>query len=309
MIDIKQIFLNCTASNTYQRVDSTHPLDLYIGIDSIYRWSLLLIGNISHAPEITSSNILTVETRIRPDNRWTITISLTDNNYQDLFIVFCEDIINSSMQLLDKNMALLFVIHRYNKWRAMFSGIRKAFLTPIQIKGLLGEMYFLKTFLIPKYGNPKAALSWTGPRFLPQDFIIDDTWYEIKTISSNQPVVQISSIEQLDCQVQGFLVIIHADKTSSTKTNKLSLNSLYYDLLSLLQTDEDKIAFSNMLMKYGYIPRKEYESSEYLFDVKDTQIYLVNKDFPCLRRFQIPAGIIDAKYHISVNSIKKYKKG
>lgn len=46
----------------------------------------------------------------------------------------------------------------------------------------------------------KAALSWTGPKCLPQDYIIDNTWYEVKTVSSNRTEVSISSIEQLIAQ-------------------------------------------------------------------------------------------------------------
>lgn len=308
MPEIKQTFLTANIPNTYQRTDPTHPLDLYLGIDSMARWSLLLIGNTSHAPHITSCSALITEARIRPDQRWIITISLADDKFRDLFLIFCKDIIDSSRHLKSQDTALHFVISRYNKWRAMFSGTQSSLLTPIQAKGLLGEMYFLKTYLIPEYGNPEAALSWTGPRFLPQDFIINDTWYEIKTISSNQPAVHISSIEQLDCRSPGFLVIVHADRTSTTSLNALNLNILYRDLMSSLQSDIDKANFSNMLLQYGYVPREEYESSEYVFTIKDIERYQVDKDFPCLRRTQLPDNIISAEYNISLTSIKNYKK-
>lgn len=45
--------------------------------------------------------------------------------------------------------------------------------------------------MIPTYGVEKSVLSWIGPREAAQDFVVDDTWYEIKTIASSSEVVTI----------------------------------------------------------------------------------------------------------------------
>lgn len=74
----------------------------------------------------------------------------------------------------------------------MLANSRGDLLSASEIKGLLGELFFLQTYLAPMYGIEKAAISWTGPRLLPQDFIIDDIWYEVKTISSSRDSVKIS---------------------------------------------------------------------------------------------------------------------
>lgn len=44
MADIKTIFGAIDHLDTYQRVNSTHLLDLYVGIDAAARWTLLLIS-------------------------------------------------------------------------------------------------------------------------------------------------------------------------------------------------------------------------------------------------------------------------
>ena len=80
-----------------------------------------------------------------------------------------------------KEKATRFVGKRYKEWREMLANARGNLLSPSEIKGLLGEMYFLKDFLCTHYGAEKAALSWTGPKRLPQDYIIGDTWFEVKT--------------------------------------------------------------------------------------------------------------------------------
>lgn len=204
--------------------------------------------------------------------------------------------------------AVRFVGKRYKEWREMLANARGNLLSPEEIKGLLGEMYYLKNYLAPLYGIEKAALSWTGPRRLPQDFILDDTWHEVKTISSGKSEVSISSIEQLDSVRTGELVILRADKTSIANTNAVNLNSLYKDLMTLIASDHEKEIFSNMLLRYGYYPRAEYESEEYTFEIKGMQRYVVNTDFPCIRRADLPASVTEAKYALSVAAIEPYTK-
>lgn len=180
-------------------------------------------------------------------------------------------------------------------------------LSPEEIKGLLGEMYFLKEYLFEMYGADKAAMSWTGPRRLPQDFIIDDTWFEIKTVSSSRSEVAISSIEQLDCANPGELVVIRADKTSTTNTNALNLNILYKALLAQLH-DDSRERFSTMLLRHGYYPRPEYEGEENAFEIKGVTRYDVSQDFPCLRRIALPESVGEVKYTLILATIDSYRK-
>ena len=307
MADIKQILSSIDHMDTYQRVSSTHPLDLYIGIDETARWTLLLISE--YPPlKVASSRMILVKSGKRPDNKWSLSFSLIEDAYKDMFVLFCEDIIASSESIANKEKATRFVSRRYNEWREMLANARGNLLSPEEIKGLLGEMYFLKEYLSEIYGAEKAAMSWTGPKRLPQDFIIDDIWFEVKTVSSSRSEVQISSIEQLDCENPGELVVIRADKTSATNTNALNLNILYNALLAELPDDDARERFSTMLLRYGYYPRPEYENEEYLFEIKATARYAVTQDFPCLRRNAIPESVAEAKYALILATIESYRK-
>ena len=164
------------------------------------------------------SRMILVKSGRRPDKKWSLSFSLVDDSYSDMFVLFCEDIICSSACITSKEKATRFVGKRYKEWREMLANTPGGLLSPKEIKGLLGEMYFLKVFLCPQYGAKEAALSCTGPKHLPQDYIIDDTWYEVKTVPSSRTEVTISSIEQLDCLKPGELIVIRADKTSATNT-------------------------------------------------------------------------------------------
>ena len=307
MADIKTIFGAINHLDTYQRVNSTHLLDLYVGNDDTARWTLLLISE--YPPmKVASSRMILVKSGRRSDKKWSLSFSLVDDSYRDMFVLFCEDIIASSACISNKEKATRFVGKRYKEWREMLANAHDSLLSPEEIKGLLGEMYFLKAFLCTRYGAKEAALSWTGPKHLPQDYIIDDTWYEVKTVSSSRAEVTISSIEQLDCVKPGELVVIRADKTSVTNTDAVNLNTLYRELLAMLSDDDAREQFSTMLLHYGYYPRPEYEEEEYTFEIKATTRYAVSTDFPCIRRTNLPESITEAKYSLSLATIDSYRR-
>ena len=308
MADLKTIFSSIKHLDTYQRVNGTHLLDLYVGIDDSARWTLLMISE--YPPmKITSSLMILVKFGKRYDKKWSLSFSLVDDRYKDMFVLFCEDIISSSSYIVNKEKAARFVGKRYNEWREMLANARGSLLSSKEIKGLIGEMYFLKTFLCIKYGAKEAVQSWTGPRNLPQDYIIGDTWYEVKTVSSSKTEVIISSVEQLDSAKPGELVVIRADKTSATNTDAVNLNTLYKELLTMLSNDDVREQFATMLLHFGYYPRPEYEDEEYIFEIKGTARYAVSSGFPCIRRADLPESITEVKYSLSLAAIDSYRKG
>lgn len=307
MADIKTIFGGIDHLDTYQRVNNTHLLDLYVGIDAAARWTLLLISEYP-SPKIVSSRMILVKSGKRSDKKWSLSFSLVDDSYKDMFVLFCEDIVCSSACMKNKEKATRFVGKRYKEWREMLANARGNLLSPAEIKGLLGEMYFLKKYLCVQYGAEKAALSWTGPKCLPQDYIIDDTWYEVKTVSSSRTEVSISSIEQLDCVKPGELVVIRADKTSVANTDAVNLNALYKELLAMLPDDDSRERFSTMLLRYGYYPRPEYEGEECIFEIKAMIRYAVSADFPCIHRCNLPECVTEAKYSLALATIDSYRR-
>ncbi len=304
MANLKERFESFTSADAYMRVDETHPLDLYIGIDEYYRWTLLLICT-EMPGHVTGSKMIDVRVGERKDGKYTLTLALINKEFSDIFVLFCSDIIDSSRNV-NKHNGTNFIVKRYLSWREMLSATKNELMSPEKIKGLLGEMYFLDTILLDKYGNEKGPLSWTGPKAYHQDFIVDDTWYEVKTVSSGSEEIKISSIEQLDCENPGTLVVIYADNTSETNEDSFTLNKLYNKLIDEIKNDDIKEKFANMLLKFGYYPRPEYDDSEYIFDIKGLRLYQVDYSFPCLRRSNLLPAITKAEYMLSLPAIQEY---
>lgn len=87
MADLRNMFESFEQLDSYKRIDSTHPLDLYIGQDELSRWTLLLITEIRPA-NIVPSKMIATSVGVRKDKRWALTFSLIDDTYMDMFLLF-----------------------------------------------------------------------------------------------------------------------------------------------------------------------------------------------------------------------------
>ena len=304
-MDLKERFEHFDLVDTFSRVDSSHLLDIYIGIDQDAKKTLFILSD-SEPPIVEPTKFINVRMGKRKDGRWGLSFTIADNQYVDMFLHFCNDIIESSRFLTTKYKCCDFVCERYLKWQEMLTRTNEGLLSPSEIKGLVGELFFLKEKLIPDLGEAKAIASWIGPRNAAQDFVFSNTWYEVKSAVSGAEDVSISSIEQLDASTGGELVVIFLDATSSTDDNKVSLNQLYNDIFDSLASGKMRIAFSTVLLSHGYYPRAEYD--DYSYRLNKLSRYTVNTSFPCLRRQNLPSAIIAAKYNLSLPAIKAFER-
>ena len=305
-MNIKDHFSQINGIDSFQRIDDTHILDIYLGIDNMSRYTLFLISECEPL-QMYSSQIISVQAGIRKDKQWGISFSLINNGFEDIFFHFCTDIIESSRILTKKEKGSEFVCARYNNWQNMLTKYKGGLLSPGAIKGLIGELYFLKEFLIPLYGQEKAVYSWIGPDKADQDFVCGDTWYEVKSTVSGGETIKISSIEQLDTSNDGELVIVYLDKTSCTDNLKITLNSIYQEVYDSLSTELLKQKLGDIILNLGYYQRGEYD--EYMFRFSKIDRYTVGAGFPCIRKTMLPSTVVNAKYELSISHIDSFLKG
>lgn len=304
-MDLKERFEHFDFVDTFSRVDSAHLLDIYIGIDQDAKKTLFILSD-TEPPIVESTKFIDVRMGKRKDGRWGLSFTIADNQYVDIFLHFCNDIIESSRILTAKYKCCDFICERYLKWQEMLTRSNDGLLSPSEIKGLVGELFFLKERLIPDLGETTAIASWIGPKNAAQDFVFSNTWYEVKSTVSGAENVSISSIEQLDTTSEGELVVIFLDTTSNTDINKITLNQLYNDICESLASVRMKIAFSTIMLSHGYFPRSEYDDYPYRFSKLSR--YIVNTAFPCLRRQNLSSAVIGAKYVLSLAAIKAFER-
>lgn len=295
---------NISRDDNFQRIDENHILDLFIGNDQLGRLTLLLV-NPFEPNKVTSTNVIDVFVGQRVDKQWAISFSLKDKQYEEIFINFCFDIFESSKNLKESKNGVSFILARYKNWQNMLLKMNSGLLNINEIKGLIGELYFLKNFMAKEYNYEKAINSWLGPFKADQDFVIEDKWFEVKSTTKDSLKVKISSIPQLDSKIDGNLVILRLEKTSTTDCNKITLNSIVNSIVKEISDDQLSQNLLDILQLHGYINREEYNDMCFRYEGIDR--YIVNKDFPCVRQVNLPSSVFIESYELYISALDVFK--
>lgn len=297
-------FLSANGRNSWKLVDESHPLKLYVGIDEEGRYALEYMGSFVHNKNVKSSKLIEINHYKMSKDERSMVLSLTDTSCLREFGIFCNDLVDSTSKLSKfSKKGYETLCNLYFTWQKMFKS-HSEILREHEIKGLIGELLFLKDEMFPLWGISNSISSWTGPDASKKDFSIENTWYEIKTIEYGKKTVGISSLEQLESLVDGVLVVYQLEKMSSG-FNGITLNNLINEILHMVSLLPDKQLFIDKLHKVGFSFSDVYD--EYVYDKRELSKYRVNESFPKLVKNRVPQAIAKAAYEITLSEIIKYK--
>ncbi len=283
------------------RVGENRDINLYIGKDENAHFSIDFRGDF-HPVKVVGSKVIEVSQFLLNDVQF-LRFSLINADLLECFSLFCEDLINSTLGIVDDETAYKQLQNRYLAWKRMFKPNR-SLLSESEIMGLLGELLYMRDYMIPKYGVDMSLDSWTGPEQTHKDYSMNDSWSEIKTISSGKESVRISSLEQLDSEIPGKLVIYSLERMSPS-FNGHKLNDIVEEILSIIPIAIQRDLFLAKLELYGYDFSPEYDN--YVFTVTDCVAYNVVDGFPRLVRKDIPTSVSRIQYEIILSEIESFK--
>ena len=288
--------------NYFSRVDSEHILELFIGLDELGRKAIEL-----RAPfiprKITGTASIDVNQYKRQEYN-TIRFSLANDEVSGLYYKFCDDIIEQTRDIREKMEGYQTVINRFFMWKKTFVPGNKNLLTELEIMGLIGEVLFLKNDLSKRIGLTDALRAWSGQELTHKDFSAGESWYEVKTIHRGKPSVKISSIEQLESDNIGELIVYSLEKMSEAY-NGITLNKLILDTMNLFETQEEKEDFWSKVSLHGYEFNNYYDS--FVFEISNCSKYSVCEGFPRLQKHQLPKAIVKASYELQLTDIKEFE--
>lgn len=299
--EIIEIINSITANSKYKRVNATHPLELYLGKTEDGYPTLRYNGQFNPI-KVIGSNLIEIK-QVKTSTYLSILFTYKGRDNKEIFYSFCEDMINQS-ETYSGNDGYVEIVNRFNQWKKMFHTNSKD-LNENEIMGLIGELLFLKDDCIAIYGEGDAIKGWSGPEPTHKDFSFGDMWYEVKTINSSKNSIMISSIEQLDSNTDGKLVVYVLEKMSPNYLG-VTLNSLVSDILKILRFDSDRDLFIEKLKNVGYVKNDNYDNFVYALIKRD--IYKVSSGFPSLKAQNLPNGIGKVQYEILISKIEEYKE-
>ena len=105
------------APGHFSRVDTEHPLDIYIGVDDQCHYALEFRGQFI-PQNVKSSNSIGIK-QYTTKFFSGIIFSLNEQDMMDNFCVFCDDIITSTATT-DAMCGYKLVINRFYAWKKMF---------------------------------------------------------------------------------------------------------------------------------------------------------------------------------------------
>lgn len=282
-------------------VDHAHPLHMYLNINSSGNKELI-IPTEKQEKRFESTYAIGVR-NYENKNNFFFAIELLLPELETEFLSLCFDLIESSRSFPNERAARDALFATFKKWYELLSKRAQNILPLNEIKGLIGEIQFIIDGIMNSADADQIIDAWKIHKDASRDFVFDDSWSEIKAIESTKDYVTISSVEQLDSESDGNLVIYRLD--SSNDNGSFDLNDKIAELKSLIGINTEAKLNQKLLAK-GYSFNSDY--CKYRFMIRGKDIFNVNDSFPRIRRVDIHPAIRNAKYDLSINLIRGWDK-
>ena len=229
-------------------------------------------------------------------------ICCTDSAGREAFNVVVNDLLDRLRDGLEPVAAVMATLAR---WRRFWSSAPPEGLSPDEVRGLFGELYFLFTWLLPL--GPQHVRSWVGPVGGRNDFQWSTMSVEAKTTASVRGHIhRINGIDQLDPPEHGNLLIY----SLRVREEPASTNSL----VTIIDAIADRLAsepellelFENRLAAVGYSPLHADRYREVRYRIVDERLYRVGEGFPRLSASSfasgIPPGVERVEYEVNLEA-------
>lgn len=307
MVDFEReykAFVNETTGNQ-KRISVKSALGVYCGLSEEGNLRIAFMSR-SSAPKIESTKMLKVTQGEESESVYWTCFDLLQSDARKVFFAFCTNLVEAVTEQYNEDQALLALKKRYIIWKNMFKRDSIGKVSREVLQGLFGELYFMKKYMLDRYGASVAVQSWSGPDSKSKDYAVDTEWFEIKTVGANTTTVHISSLAQLSSDYDGHLVVVKTEAMSDQFSNgESSIGELFSYILSQINDEAIEGIFLSKLSSFGFDSSDESFMSK--FDVKSLTLYKVSGDFPRLTESDINrAEICDVSYSLIVNSLKDY---
>lgn len=234
-------------------------------------------------------------------NRCNIGLIRRIEGSQDIFASMVCDVVRAIERVAGKTAKDICdaFLGRVADWQE-FMDRRRRPLSPERQVGLMGELVFLDKLRQTSLGA-EALHFWQGPLKSAQDFLLSEAAVEVKsTISGKAARARINSIEQLDCDHSPMVLCAMRFEETADGTD---LPSMVGHLRSHMHAAGLARFFDALLLQSGY----DDEHDDFYgrkFRLSELTGYVVEDDFPCVRRAHLPPPVRSANYILDLEAIE-----
>lgn len=231
---------------------------------------------------------------------------LKEQRFRDVFTALTEDLVRRVSDENDPATKARAFLDQLARWQKFLSATTGGLSEESQ-RGLWGELYFLREHLVPSLGTA-AVSGWKGGERAHQDFQFENIAVEVKTTMAKKPhVVRITSERQLDSSSWSalFLNVIALDVQENTGE---TLPAMVSSLRARLSTDSmAQEQFEDKLLVADYLDVHAARYAERGYIVRSVGFFLVGPQFPRLTEADMPPGVGDANYALSVAACESFR--
>lgn len=243
-------------------------------------------------------------TNYKAGDTYYFAIELLSESLIKEYACLCFELLQSSRDCSTQEEAVIVLFDTFRKWYSLMADVHLGILPLHEIRGLMGEIKYMIDELSSKRHEQELINAWTTHKDASRDFVFDETWDEIKTIQSTSDYVSISSVDQLDHDMDGFLTVYRLDQVRKESEKAYTLNSIIQELQGKLSMSAEAVLNRKLLAK-GYTYNDHYEEYLFVFSRKDR--YLVNSSFPRISRSDLAPAIKSAKYELFLSEIEEWR--
>ena len=284
-------------------VDSTHPLKMYLNINSDGNKELLIPTK--HKDKRFKPTFSIGMNYYNVKEQKYLAIELLQSALATEYMCLCLDLIETSRDCDTAENAMIVLTETLRKWYYLLADIKHETLSDREVRGLLGELQFIIDEVSSGKDEDSVIHAWTTHKDANRDFVFDETWSEIKTIEPAKDYITVSSLEQLDHDSVGQLVVYKLSKTEDMNASTFSLNEKVAELRKIVGF-RTEIELNQKLLAKGYVFNEQYDKMRY--ELNGKAIYTVDNAFPSITKSMVSNAICRAHYDITLSQIERWRK-
>ena len=295
-----------------RRVTRPTRWGLYWGVDADRNILLILqhasvLGRSHRLPALRGLRVEVQPADGTSDER--IVIRLTDPEQREIFLRFCQDIVEATALARTEEQAVERFLARTWRWHRLLRSGREDRLGDEAQKGLIGELVVLERHLLRTLGVLDAVRCWTGPLDAPHDFEISRVHVEAKAQGTAIPQVTISSEHQLDFGGGDTLFLHVTEVVNATEgTSGAFVVTEFASRIRSVIAEHDMVAvdlFEERLSAVGFHWTDDY--SDKLWLVGRESLYEVREGFPRITSAMLSGGVDKVRYTISLPECEAFR--
>jgi hypothetical protein len=232
-------------------------------------------------------------------------VALREPRFRDVFAALAEDLARRIEATTSPTEAVATLLDQLTRWQKFLASLRGG-LSAEEQRGLWGEIHFLCSHLLPALG-PSIVAAWKGPEGASQDFQLSSGCVEVKTTLANQPqVVRIANERQLD-DTNRNAIFLHALALEVIEGDAATLPATVNGLRATLAPHAiASEQFEDALLAIGYFDTHAPRYAGCGYAVRSESNFRVRVGFPRLIENDLPIGVGDASYGLSLAACAGY---